>query len=153
MRIRPAFASLRAASAGTASARPTSCGRGIRASRRRSPKAKSNGRCGFTFRTKTSIILLRRLDAQLTPCDGGYRLKLTAKSFIRDLAVFIDRLDPKATISDQLITLLPGESVGLTIRTDLPMQSAVLLNRPVMQCANYYGTGNRLPPGGVKSAD
>ncbi len=79
------------------------------------------------------------LDAALDRVPGGYRLTLNARTFIRDLAIFIDRLDPDGTISDQLITLLPGQSVTLDIATKRELTRTQLLSPPVMQSANRFG--------------
>jgi beta-mannosidase len=66
-------------------------------------------------------------------------LTVTARTFIRDLCVFVDRLDPAASVSDQMVSLLPGESTtfGIHTRLDLPVHD--LTNPPVMQCANRFG--------------
>ncbi len=64
---------------------------------------------------------------------------LRAKRFLRDAAIFPDRLEPDGRVDDQLITLLPGEShtfeldLGRAVTTDE-------LNAPgVIQCANRFG--------------
>jgi len=70
---------------------------------------------------------------------NGNALTLTARSFIRDLCIFVDRVDPKARISDQLVTLLPGEAVTFEIETDEALDVDALTAPPVMQCANRFG--------------
>ena len=46
---------------------------------------------------------------------------MTARTFVRDLTLFADRLDPTATVDQQLVTLLPGETVTLRVTgTALP---------------------------------
>ncbi len=70
------------------------------------------------------------------PADGGYRVHITAETVLRDLAIFPDRLDPDATIDDQLVTLLPGESVTWHIATTKELDSAQLLSYPVLRCVN-----------------
>lgn len=69
----------------------------------------------------------------------GDRLTLTAETFVRDLTVFPDRLNPDATVSDQLLTLLPGESVTLTLGGLEGADVNDLLKPPVMNCANRFG--------------
>ena len=38
-------------------------------------------------------------------------LTIHAETLLRDICIFADRLDPEATVSEQMITLLPGEVV------------------------------------------
>lgn len=73
-------------------------------------------------------------EASLDSADGSHRLTITARSLMRDLCVFPDRLDPAATIDDQLITLLPGESVTFNIRSPRPIDKADLTRPPVLRC-------------------
>ncbi|MEO0963761.1 MAG: glycoside hydrolase family 2 protein [Planctomycetota bacterium] len=79
------------------------------------------------------------IDASLDKADAGYTLSLTAKSLVRDLCVFPDRLDPDATASDNCLTLLPGETATLEITTAAEMTLKQLAAAPVMQAANEYG--------------
>ena len=40
---------------------------------------------------------------------------------IRDLCLFADRIDPRAVVDEQLVTLLPGETHTFTVSTsDVP---------------------------------
>jgi beta-mannosidase len=50
-------------------------------------------------------------DVAVRPGDGGVAVDVTARTLLRDLTLFPDRLDPAATVDDMLVTLLPGESV------------------------------------------
>ena len=69
--------------------------------------------------------------------DGStYRLTITAETLLRDLCVFVDRLDPDATVSDQLVTLLPGESVTVSIQAASELDQAALARPPVIACVN-----------------
>ncbi|MGZ3299778.1 MAG: hypothetical protein ACXWO3_02495, partial [Isosphaeraceae bacterium] len=58
---------------------------------------------------------------------------------IRDLCIFVDRLDPAATINDQLVTLIPGETFVFEINSDKALTLDNLTRHPVLQCANSYG--------------
>lgn len=74
--------------------------------------------------------------------DGTeYRLHLRAESFVRDLCVFADRLDPDALVSDQLLTLLPGDEATVVIVSKKTLTLAELMNAPVMQSVNRFGCG------------
>ena len=46
-----------------------------------------------------------------------YRVTVTARTILRDLALFPDRLDPAATVDNALVTLLPGESATFSVRS------------------------------------
>jgi len=56
-------------------------------------------------------------DLELADFAGGFQLKITAKTLIRDLLVMIDKLDPDASINKGLITLLPGEAAIFEIQS------------------------------------
>ena len=56
-------------------------------------------------------------EGDLEPTPSGYSLILTAKTFLRDLCLFVDKLEPDAEVSEQLVTLLPGESFTFEIAT------------------------------------
>ncbi|MFD0471909.1 hypothetical protein ACFQ0B_29060 [Nonomuraea thailandensis] len=49
-------------------------------------------------------------DAHVERSPDGYRVTVTASSVLRELALFPDRLDPAASVDDQLVTLLPGRA-------------------------------------------
>jgi beta-mannosidase len=78
-----------------------------------------------------------RSDFEAAWNDG--KLTIRAKSLLRDVCVFVDRLDPDATISDQLVTLMPGESFTFTIDSTQPLTKEQLTSPPVFQCANRFG--------------
>ncbi|MEM8739449.1 MAG: glycoside hydrolase family 2 protein [Planctomycetota bacterium] len=80
-----------------------------------------------------------QFDATLETHGQALRLRIDARSLIRDLCVFADRLDPQAKISDQAVTLLPGESFTFTVETAEPMTLEQLTAPPVMQSANRFG--------------
>ncbi|WP_327004652.1 glycoside hydrolase family 2 protein [Dactylosporangium sp. NBC_01737] len=54
-------------------------------------------------------------DVVVHPTADGALVEVTARTFVRDLTLFADRLDPAATVDEQLVTLLPGESVTLRV--------------------------------------
>lgn len=77
-----------------------------------------------------------RFDAEAEQVPGGVRLHITARTVLRELAVFPDRLDPSATVDDQLVTLLPGERRTFHITTDQALDAAALTAFPVLRCVN-----------------
>ncbi|RKN49410.1 glycoside hydrolase family 2 protein [Micromonospora endolithica] len=76
------------------------------------------------------------LDAVVEPVDGGQRVRVTARSVLRDLTLFPDRLDASAEVDEALVTLLPGESATFTVRSGTPLDPAALTTRPVLRCVN-----------------
>ncbi|MEU0153643.1 glycoside hydrolase family 2 protein [Micromonospora fulviviridis] len=77
-----------------------------------------------------------RLDATVEPAGGGQRVRVTARTVLRDLTLFPDRLDPAAQVDQALVTLLPGESATFTVHADAPLDPAALTTRPVLRCVN-----------------
>ncbi|WBB72401.1 glycoside hydrolase family 2 protein [Micromonospora sp. WMMD1128] len=75
-------------------------------------------------------------DASVEPVDGGQRIVVTARTALRDLTLFPDRLDPSAQVDRALVTLLPGESTAFTVRALAPLDAAALTHRPVLRCVN-----------------
>ena len=61
---------------------------------------------------------------------------MTARTVLRDLTLFPDRLDPAAQVDRALVTLLPGESAVFTVRAPGPLDPAALTCRPVLRCVN-----------------
>ncbi|MGK5678864.1 glycosyl hydrolase 2 galactose-binding domain-containing protein [Actinoplanes sp. URMC 104] len=59
-----------------------------------------------------------------------------ASSILRSLTIFPDRLDPSAEPDLAAVTVLPGESVTFTIRSQQPLDPAALTSRPVLRCVN-----------------
>jgi beta-mannosidase len=75
-------------------------------------------------------------DATASPAPGGYRVTVRARTILRDLTLFPDRLDPSAEADDAMLTLLPGESAVFTVATAADLDPAALVRRPVLRCVN-----------------
>ncbi|KAB1931677.1 glycoside hydrolase family 2 protein [Micromonospora sp. ALFpr18c] len=75
-------------------------------------------------------------DATVEPADDGQRVRVTARTVLRDLTLFPDRLDATAAVDNALVTLLPGESATFTVRADGVVDEAALTARPVLRCVN-----------------
>ncbi|MEW9549441.1 glycoside hydrolase family 2 TIM barrel-domain containing protein [Nonomuraea sp. NPDC050783] len=78
-------------------------------------------------------------EAHAEPAPGGYRVSVTARTVLRELALFPDRLDPDASVDDQLVTLLPGESAHFHVTTGRELDAAALTRFPVLRCVNEAG--------------
>jgi beta-mannosidase len=79
-------------------------------------------------------------DAAVVSADDGVRVTVTARTILRDLTIFPDRLDPAAAVDQAMVTLLPGESVTFSIRTTETLDPVALTTRPVLRCVNDIGT-------------
>lgn len=66
----------------------------------------------------------------------GYRLRVQARSLVRDLVVHADRIAPEAVVSDALVTLPAGATATLDITCGELDDPAVLLAAPVLRTAN-----------------
>jgi beta-mannosidase len=78
-------------------------------------------------------------DAELVADNTTYYLTITARTLLRDVMIFVDWLDPAATINEQGITLLPGEVFCFVIESDQVLTCEHLTTAPVFQCANRFG--------------
>ncbi|MET8513541.1 glycoside hydrolase family 2 protein [Streptomyces sp. NPDC005077] len=80
-----------------------------------------------------------RYDVRVTRSDGdasAYRVEVTARTLLRDLALFPDRLDPAAEVDEMLVTLLPGESTVFRVTGAVIEDPGALGTRPVLRCVN-----------------
>ena len=69
---------------------------------------------------------------------GGAEVTVRAHKLVRDLCCFAERLDPDSDVSDQAVTLRPGETFTFAIRGSFA-ELSLLLQPPVLQCANRFG--------------
>jgi beta-mannosidase len=112
------------------------------------------GRALWFFAEDTDLAYPRPVtDVQVrdAPDGTGLLVEVTARTFVRDLTLFVDRIDPAATVDRQLVTLLPGESVTLHVSgLHLPRQDGgdgpqwtveALSTAPVLRSANDLVTG------------
>jgi len=93
----------------------------------------------FTQRDKDIDYPWPSFEAETAPADDGLILTITARTLLRDLTIYPDRLDPEASIDDQGLTLLPGDTRSFLINTRKEMSAEALTTRPVMQVANSFG--------------
>ncbi len=89
---------------------------------------------------KQLLYPLPKLDFHLERNGEHHELHVKAHSLVRDLCFFPDRLHDEATVSDQLITLLPGDEATLWIKSPRPIELRELTSAPVMQSANRFGS-------------
>jgi beta-mannosidase len=68
--------------------------------------------------------------------EGGYAVTVTARSYLRDVFVAVDRVDPDATVDAGLVTLLAGESATFHITGELEVDPAAYTQPLVLRSAN-----------------
>jgi beta-mannosidase len=97
----------------------------------------------FWLRDRDLVYPRAAWETEVTPSAGGLRLRVTATTLVRDLAVFPDRLlvggrplGPDAVASDLLVTLLPGESVELRVTGAATEHADAIVRRPVLRAVN-----------------
>ncbi|MEA2735913.1 MAG: beta-mannosidase [Humisphaera sp.] len=73
----------------------------------------------------------------------GEVLKITAKTLLRDVCIFADRLDPEVTMSQQLVTIFPGSMQRFGIRSKQRLTKEQLTSPPVLRCVNPFGANAR----------
>ncbi|MFC4590058.1 glycoside hydrolase family 2 protein [Sphaerisporangium corydalis] len=78
-------------------------------------------------------------DVAAEPVPGGARVTVTARTLVRELALFPDRLDPAAEVDDMLVTLLPGAAATFLVRSPGELDLAALTAYPVLRCVNEAG--------------
>ncbi len=76
------------------------------------------------------------LEAEAERADGGYTVRVTARTVVKDLALLADRVDPAAQADDMLLTLLPGESTTLRVTGPAGLAVEELLSPLVLRSAN-----------------
>lgn len=77
-----------------------------------------------------------KADIAVTSSEGGYDIKVTAVSFLKDLCLMADRLDPAAVVDTMLITLLPGESHVFKVATSAAITAGDIVLGRVLRSAN-----------------
>jgi beta-mannosidase len=76
------------------------------------------------------------MDVRAERSGADVLLTVAARTLVRDLCVFADRVDPAAEADDCLVTLLPGERRTLRVRGVPPGRDGDLLVAPVLRTAN-----------------
>ncbi len=78
----------------------------------------------------------------------GYEVDVRADALVKDLVLNADRLDPEASVSDQLVTLLPGETHTFSVTSGADLDAVSLTAHPVLHSASHLAHPSR---GGVRS--
>jgi beta-mannosidase len=80
------------------------------------------------------------MDATAEEIEGDFRVVVTARSYIRDLAILADRVAPDAVVDEMLVTLLPGESATFMITGATGATPSSFLDSGVLRSANQLVT-------------
>lgn len=94
----------------------------------------------FFAEYRDSHLEASRLSVAATPVVGGYAVTVTADNLVRDLALLVDKLDDNARIDDQLVTLLPGESVTFAVTSEAQIEDSAWADASVLRSANQLVT-------------
>jgi beta-mannosidase len=90
----------------------------------------------FFAEDRDSALAPPDIDATAIRTNTGYRLEMTARSLVRDLALLADKVDPDAVVVDMLTTLLPGETVSWDVVSRREVAPEAFLDRAVLRSAN-----------------
>ena len=78
--------------------------------------ATAGGRRGVHGGVGVDRLLVRpEWDVAVEADTSSISVSVTAHTFVRDLCVFADRVDPGAVVNKQLVSLLPGETHRFTV--------------------------------------
>ena len=66
----------------------------------------------------------------------GYAVHVTADGLQRDVCLLVDKVDTEATVDEQLITLLPGESHTFRVTSAVGVEPAAFLDARVLRSTN-----------------
>jgi beta-mannosidase len=71
-----------------------------------------------------------------TAVDGGYAVQVVARSYVRDVFLQVDRVDPDATVRDGMVTMLAGERAVIRIDSGRVHAPALYASAEVVRTAN-----------------
>jgi beta-mannosidase len=63
------------------------------------------------------LLIRPHWDVAVAATTSSISVSITAHTFVRDLCVFADRIDPGAVVDEQLVSLLPGEAHTFIVST------------------------------------
>ena len=80
-----------------------------------------------------------QFEAELQRAGDIYQLIVTAKTLMRDVCLFADRVDPDSIVGEQLLTLMPGEKFPFVINSKRELSKEQLTGPKVLRCVNEFG--------------
>jgi beta-mannosidase len=79
-----------------------------------------------------------RFDVSISKTSTGVDVTINAQNLLREMCVFVDRIDEFAEVSDQIVTLLEGETATLRITTQRPDLFNEQALKAVIRSANEF---------------
>jgi beta-mannosidase len=76
------------------------------------------------------------IDVEVLQAEDGYAVKVTARSFVREVTLLADRAAADTTVDDALVTLPAGQSTTFRVRTSARNLEQALDGPPVLRTAN-----------------
>jgi beta-mannosidase len=68
--------------------------------------------------------------------SDSHVVRVTARTFLRDLTLFVDRIHPDAEVDSMLVTLLPGQTHDFHVRGVGVLSAEQVQGPPVLRCVN-----------------
>jgi beta-mannosidase len=79
-----------------------------------------------------------KFELSISKTSTGVDVTIKAKNLLREMCVFVDRIDEFAEVSDQVVTLLEGEVANLRITTQKPELFTEQALKAVIRSANEF---------------
>jgi beta-mannosidase len=79
-----------------------------------------------------------KFELSLAKTNTGVDVTIQAKNLLREMCLFVDRIDEHAEASDQVVTLLEGEAATVRITTQRPELFTEQALRAVTRAANEF---------------
>lgn len=90
----------------------------------------------FCAEDRDAELLRGAYEATAAAVEGAVEISVRATGTVRDLCVLADKVDPDAVAESQLLTLLPGESATIRVRTAGTAPAQDYLAPTVLMSAN-----------------
>jgi beta-mannosidase len=75
-------------------------------------------------------------DVEVVRDSDSHVVRVTARTFLRDLTLFVDRIHPDAEVDSMLVTLLPGQTHDFHVRGVGVLSAEQVQGSPVLRCVN-----------------
>lgn len=90
----------------------------------------------FFAEYRDSGLTFPELSTSVERSDDGYEITVTAANLVRDVTLLVDKLDVGARVDDQLVTLLPGESITFAVTSAAEIPFEAFASASVLRSAN-----------------
>jgi beta-mannosidase len=76
------------------------------------------------------------LHAEAARVAGGYQVIVRAQSYVRDVTLQVDKVDPRASVNDSMVTLLSGEEARFDVTSAVEVDPREFVSALVIKTAN-----------------